>query len=156
MPSNHSYTISQTIKYRKLLSFNIEAFKADIINSELIRYPKTNAAELAQQYDYVLHTLISLHAPLVTKKIILKVCLHVRVSVKSFGSPLINIGVSSWACVRVRETEWLHVAILSVKLHLTDTYKGIPPPPHMHFPYTLLCKRRATWPRNQSHAVPGK
>ena len=68
IPSNHSRTVPQTIKYRKLQSINIEAFKADIINSELIRYPKTNATELAQQYDSVLHTLINLHAPLVTKK----------------------------------------------------------------------------------------
>ena len=69
IPSNHSRTIPQTIKYRKLQSNNIEAFKADIMKSELIRYPKTNATELAQQYDSVLYTLINLHAPLVTKKI---------------------------------------------------------------------------------------
>ena len=39
----------------------MEAFKADIQNSDLIRYPKTNATVLAQQYDNVLHTLINLH-----------------------------------------------------------------------------------------------
>ena len=72
IPSNHSRTIPQTIKYRKLQSINMEAFKADIQNSDLIRYPKTNATELAQQYDSVLHTLINLHAPLVSKKISLK------------------------------------------------------------------------------------
>ena len=72
IPSKHSRIIPQTIKYRKLQSINIEAFKADIINSELIRYPKTNATELAQQYDSVLHTLINLHVPLVIKKISLK------------------------------------------------------------------------------------
>ena len=72
IPSNHSRTIPQTIKYRKLQSINMEAFKADIQNSDLIRYPKTNATELAQQYDSVLHTLISLHASLVTKKISIK------------------------------------------------------------------------------------
>ena len=43
------------------------AFKADIQNSHLIRYPKTNATELAQQYDSV-RTLINLHAPLVFQK----------------------------------------------------------------------------------------
>ena len=69
IPSNHSRTIPQTIKYRKLQPINMEAFKADIQNSDLIRYPKTNATELALQYDSVLHTLINLHAPLVTKKI---------------------------------------------------------------------------------------
>ena len=39
---------------------------ADIKNSHLIKYPKTNTAELAQLYDY---TRIDLHVPLVTKKI---------------------------------------------------------------------------------------
>ena len=72
IPSICSQTIPKTTKYRKFQSINIEAFKADIINSELIRYPKINATELAQQYDSVLHTLINLHAPLVTKKISLK------------------------------------------------------------------------------------
>ena len=46
----------------------MKAFKPDVQNSDLIRYPKTNATELAQQYDRVLHTLINLHAPLVSKK----------------------------------------------------------------------------------------
>ena len=50
----------------------MEAFKADIQNSDLIRYPTTNATELGLQYDSVLHTLINLHAPLVTKKISIK------------------------------------------------------------------------------------
>ena len=72
IPSNHSRTIPQTIKYRKFLSINMEAFKADLQNSDLIRYLKTNATELALQYDSVLHNLINLHAPLVTKKISLK------------------------------------------------------------------------------------
>ena len=72
IPSIHSRTIPQTITYRKLQSINMEAFKADIKNSDLIRYPKTNATELALQYDSVLHTLINLHAPLVTKKISIK------------------------------------------------------------------------------------
>ena len=72
IPCNHSRTIPKTIKYRKLQSINMEAFKADIQNSDLIRYPKTNATELAIQYDSVLHTLINLHAPLVTKKISIK------------------------------------------------------------------------------------
>ena len=72
IPSIHSRTIPQTIKYRKLQSINMEAFKADVQNSDLIRYPKTNAAELALQYDSVLYTLINLHAPLVTRKISIK------------------------------------------------------------------------------------
>ena len=50
----------------------METFKADIRNSDLIRYPKTNATELAVKYDSVLHTIINLHAPLVTKNISIK------------------------------------------------------------------------------------
>ena len=76
IPSNHSRTIQQTIKYRKLQSINTGAFKADIQNSDLIRYPKTNATELALQHDRILHTLINLHAPLVTKKISIKPSCH--------------------------------------------------------------------------------
>ena len=72
IPSNHSRTIPQTINYRSLQSINMEAFKADIQNSDLIRYPKTNATELALQCDSVLHTVINFHAPLVTRKISIK------------------------------------------------------------------------------------
>ena len=72
IPSNHSRTIPQTIKYRKLQSINMEAFKANIMNSDLIRYPKTNATELVLQYNSVLHTLINLHGPLITRKIVIK------------------------------------------------------------------------------------
>ena len=53
-------------------SYNQSASNADLINSELIRYPNTNATELAQHYDSVLHTLINLHAPLVINDISLK------------------------------------------------------------------------------------
>ena len=72
IPSIHSRTIPQTIKYRKLQSINMEAFQADIQNSDLIKYPKTIATELALQYNSVLHTLINLQAPLVTKEISVK------------------------------------------------------------------------------------
>ena len=54
IPSNHSRNIPQTIKYWKLQSINIEAFEADIKNSELTTYPKTNATGLAKQDDSVL------------------------------------------------------------------------------------------------------
>ena len=71
-PSNHSRTIPQTIKYWKLQSINMEAFKADIQNSDLIRYPKTNTTEVAQQYNSVLYTLSNFRAPLASKKIFIK------------------------------------------------------------------------------------
>ena len=69
IPTDHSHTVPQTITYRKLKLINMEAFKADIKNSDLIKNPKSNATELAQQYDNVLSTLIDFHAPLATKKI---------------------------------------------------------------------------------------
>ena len=61
--TDHSHTVPQTITYSKLKAINTEAFKADINNSYLIKNPKSNATELAQQYDSVLSTLIDFHAP---------------------------------------------------------------------------------------------
>ena len=40
----------------------------DIKYFDMIKNPKSNATELAQQYDSVLSTLIDLHAPLPTKR----------------------------------------------------------------------------------------
>ena len=54
---------------RKCKAINIEGIKSDIKNTELIRFPKTSATELAEQYDTALRILINLHAPLDTKKI---------------------------------------------------------------------------------------
>ena len=72
--TDHSHTVPQTITYRKLKAINMEAinmeaFEADTNNSDLIKNPKSNATELAQQYDSVLSTLIDFHAPRATKKI---------------------------------------------------------------------------------------
>ena len=71
IPTDHSRTVPQVITYRKLKAFNMEAFKADITDSELISKPKIDAADLAQQYDSVRSTLslISMPSPLVTKMI---------------------------------------------------------------------------------------
>ena len=69
IPTDHSHTVPQTITYRKRKAINMEAFKANINNSDLIKNPISNATELAQQYDSVLSTLINFHAPLATKKI---------------------------------------------------------------------------------------
>ena len=63
-PTDHSHTVPQTI--------NMEADKADKADtkpSDLIRNPKSNVTELAQQYDSALSTPIDLHAPLITRKI---------------------------------------------------------------------------------------
>ena len=59
----------QVITHRKLKAINIDAFKADVTNSELISNPKRNATDLVQQYDGVHSSLIDLHAPLVTTMI---------------------------------------------------------------------------------------
>ena len=66
--TNHSRTVPQTITYRKLKAINIAARKADITNSELIKYHKNSATELAQQYDGTLHTVINLQATLFSKR----------------------------------------------------------------------------------------
>ena len=71
----HPFIVGPSHKLSSTESYNQSTWKpskADIQNSDLIRYPKTNATELALQYDSVLHTLINLHAPLVTKKISIK------------------------------------------------------------------------------------
>ena len=65
IPTDRSHTVPQTITYCKLKAINIEAFKANINNSDLIKNPKSNATKLARQYG----TLINFHAPLATKKI---------------------------------------------------------------------------------------
>ena len=49
IPSNCNRTNPETIKYRKLQPINIEAFKADMINSKLIGYLKTDATKSALQ-----------------------------------------------------------------------------------------------------------
>ena len=67
IPTNHSRSVLQNVSYRKLKAINTAAFKTDINNQELIRYPETNATELAQKYDSVLSILIDLHVPLLTK-----------------------------------------------------------------------------------------
>ena len=59
---DHSHTVSQTSTYRKLKATDMEAFIK-------IRNPKSNATELAQQYDSILSTLIGFNAPLAIKEI---------------------------------------------------------------------------------------
>ena len=58
--TKHSCTVPQTITCTTCITINIAAFQVDINNFELIKYPKTNATELAQQYDSVLCTLIDI------------------------------------------------------------------------------------------------
>ena len=61
---NNSRTASKTTRCRNLKAINIEAFKGEIMNCDLIENPKGNVVELATQYHRVLSTLLDLHAPL--------------------------------------------------------------------------------------------
>ena len=49
IPTDHSYTVPQTITYRKLKAINMEAFKADIKISDLIKNPKSNATVMTNR-----------------------------------------------------------------------------------------------------------
>ena len=69
IPRIKSCTVPKTIRYRNLKAINIEAFKAEIVNSDLIKNPKGNVVILAMQYHRVLSTLLDLRAPLITKSI---------------------------------------------------------------------------------------
>ena len=70
IPSNYRRSVPQTIKYRKMKVIKIGALKvARTNNSELIRYPQTNATELAEQYNSALHTSITVHDQMVTRNI---------------------------------------------------------------------------------------
>ena len=54
----------------RIVSVSLRSFtEKDIKNSDLIKNPKSNATEVAQQYDSVLSSLINFHASLATKKI---------------------------------------------------------------------------------------
>ena len=57
------------IKFRKLRSINIEAFKQDILWSDLITKPASNSTDLAEQYNSTLTSILDKHAPLRTKQV---------------------------------------------------------------------------------------
>ena len=69
VPKTIRYTVIQKQVYRNPKAINIEAFKGEIMNSDLIKNPKGSVVDLAMQYHRVLSTLLDLHAPLITKSI---------------------------------------------------------------------------------------
>ena len=71
IPSNHSQTVPQTIKYWKLQLINIEAFKADMTSKNLywLDIPKAMQLDWLNNITVSSANLINLHAPLVTKEI---------------------------------------------------------------------------------------
>ena len=50
IPRINSRTVPKTIRYRKPKAINIEGFKGEIMNSDLIKNPKGNVVDLAMQY----------------------------------------------------------------------------------------------------------
>ena len=62
--------IKKRINYRKFWSINTDDFQHDIVNSALYLSPKTVLAELSDQYDSVLSSILDKHAPLQTKTVI--------------------------------------------------------------------------------------
>ncbi len=60
------------IKYRKIKSIDIGAFKNDILNSSLVVDPGDTAEKLAKQYGDTLTSILDKHAPLSTKLVIPK------------------------------------------------------------------------------------
>ena len=69
IPRINSRTVPKTIRYCNLKAINIEAFKGEIMDSDLMKIPKGNVADLAMQYHRVLSTLLDLHVPLITKSL---------------------------------------------------------------------------------------
>ena len=59
----------ERIQYRKIKAINIQAFKDDLKNSNLIKKPSTDIAGLTKQYDDVLRNILDAHAPLHTKNV---------------------------------------------------------------------------------------
>ena len=64
IPRINSRTVPKTIRYRNLKALNIEVFKGEIMNSDLIKNPKGNVVDLVMQYHRVLSTILDLYMPL--------------------------------------------------------------------------------------------
>ena len=62
-----THTGKKRISYRNTKAINLEAFKADILESELITSPSENASDLASQYEDCLSSILNKHAPVKTK-----------------------------------------------------------------------------------------
>ena len=56
----------KTVPYRKVRSVNPDAFRQDILSSELL---STTFSDLCSKYDDVISAIVDKHAPLVTKTI---------------------------------------------------------------------------------------
>lgn len=61
--------VKTDIKYRKVSDINLEAFRKDILQSELYTCPADDVNELVIQYGTVLKTLFDKRAPIITRTI---------------------------------------------------------------------------------------
>ena len=59
----------KTVSYRKLRSVNTDAFRQDILSSELLSTNSSDLNSLCSRYDDVISAIVDKHAPLVTKTI---------------------------------------------------------------------------------------
>ena len=69
---NFSRTLIQSkhnMSYRPIYKIDIDAFKADILKSDLIRDPKGHLSDSCKQYCHVLKALLNEHAPITTKSV---------------------------------------------------------------------------------------
>ena len=62
----------KTITFRKTTKICMTSFRADILDSSLIKNPKNELHDLCDQYTSVLTSLLDKHAPLQTKKVVEK------------------------------------------------------------------------------------
>jgi hypothetical protein len=60
------------ISYRRVKDIDVEAFKKDIMKSNLITHPADNIEDLVTQYNTDLMTTLNIHAPLMTKTVSLR------------------------------------------------------------------------------------
>ena len=59
----------KTVSHRKLCSANTDAFRQDILSSELLSTNSSDLISLCSRYDDVISAIVDKHAPLVTKTI---------------------------------------------------------------------------------------
>ena len=63
-------TFDRVLHYRKIKDINIEAFKKDILDSELLEtYMDLSTDQLLDKYNNILSSILDKHAPLVTRRI---------------------------------------------------------------------------------------
>jgi hypothetical protein len=62
----------KTVTFRSIKTIDIYAFSADLLDLPLLRHPASTLDELVDQYDSDIRSVIDKHAPLRTKRIVLR------------------------------------------------------------------------------------